>query len=636
MMTCVVACGLIFIFTGCGHNPSVPESTTPQFNQGQSDPGRMVWGMYDVTIDANSGAIDIAPIRGAEFNANVVMFLQPPIAPIELLTLKMGMLESDLPNGLVSMDITIRHPFPGKNIFRGFDVRGIIMAMGDVIGKKVPALRWATPTQTHLINPDGFTRWWNQTEFTTYGKIFGYTEGHYAKQGFTSTSTLNPYKVHTPSLQPTQPFYQLDPNTRCTFPAVDGFVKRNYYIQFDKTQFPIFKFKYAIDASWSLPNPAYAPLYPVEAFDLKANTQEAYMVRVEEFLDIPYYVDEYVSGGDLEFILRIGDWQTLGGGTVLDQISHVWLESPTLFADPIDVRNTMTLVDGTTTPTQATYNIRIEDMSPKALEGQQLLISVESTQPNTYAPQIQGDPSQFKYPSGPLAAHFLVNVPVTNLTPQGNYAYVYFIPDWCGTMRNQCAQDADNQQLMRNIMGQNVDGYYNDFTHVQVWEGKTNTSGQTTEALAATCASMGYSFQRTTNPYFDATGSRVVIVVGLNMTDSPPNPPYTQDEAVDMQEFIDNGGILFFMCEASQYFNDNGYDQLFGWLGMLMLYGGGATPEMEDGWTSNITWHWITEGVETYHYFTCGEWITQDPYVLTLIATEVDEKVVLMYPIPLE
>ena len=69
---------------------------------------------------------------------------------------------------------------------------------------------------------------------------------------------------------------------------------------------------------------------------------------------------------------------------------------------------------------------------------------------------------------------------------------------------------------------------------------------------------------------------------------------------------------------------------------MLMQYGGGATPEWSDGYTSNITWHTLTENVETYHYFTCGEWITQDPHVLTLIATEFDEKVVLMYPLSLE
>jgi len=296
----------------------------------------------------------------------------------------------------------------------------------------------------------------------------------------------------------------------------------------------------------------------------------------------------------------------------------------------------MTLVSGTTTPTQATFNIRIEDMAPKSLLDEQMIITVESAQPDTFAPQIQGDPYMFAFPDAPLAAYALVKVPVTNLTPQGDYAYVYFIPDWCATMRSQCADDADNQMLMRNIMGQNVEGYYNDFTHVQVWEGKTNTSYQNADALADTVASMGYSFGRTTNDYFDPAGSRVVIAIGLNTSDQPPQPPFTLEEATDMQEFIQNGGILFFMCEASHYFADEGFDELFGWLGMLMAYGGGATPEMSDGYTSNVTWHWLTDNVETYHYYTCGTWITQDPHVLTLVATELDEKMVLMYPLPLE
>jgi hypothetical protein len=273
-------------------------------------------------------------------------------------------------------------------------------------------------------------------------------------------------------------------------------------------------------------------------------------------------------------------------------------------------------------------------MSPSALEGQQMLIFVET--PYTYKPNIQGDTSGFVYPNKPLAAHYLTTVPITNLTPEGDYAYCYFIPDWCATMRFQCANDADNQTLLKNIFTQNIEGYYNDFTHVQVWEGKTNTGGQDTSALQQTCSNLGYSFQRTYNQYFDATGSRVIIAVLFNMYDQPPTPPFTQDEANQMLSYIENGGLLFFMCEASQYFNDQGLAQLFDWLGMLMQYGGGATPEMTDGYTSNITWHFLTDNVDTYHYFTCGEWITQDPHVLCLIATEYDEKLVLMYPLPLE
>jgi len=633
LMTCLIACGLLFVFTGCGHDTTAPESVTPGINQGQSVSNQMLWGMYDISIDKVTGEINVVPLRTAEFNANVIRFLQPPTAPIQLITLQLGLDESDLLNGLISMDITLRHPFPGKTIFRGFDVWGIIMTGGDVFGKADPALRWAGPDQTQLLNPDGYTRWWNPTEFTTFDTILGYMDGTFSTPGFIPTATLNPYKAHCPALLPTQPFYQLDPNTRGSFPAIDGAFKRRYRIQFDTTVQPIFSFKYAVNACWSLPDPAYAPDYPIEAYDEMANTQEPYLVRLLEFIEIPYYVDEWVSGGDLEFVLTIGDWQALDS-PVIDQIAHVWLESPTLFELPIDVRDTMTLVSET--GTQASFNIRLEDMAPKGLFGEQMLISVESAQPDTYAPQIQGDPYMFNFPDAPLAAHAVVNVPITNLAPQGDYAYVYFLPDWCATMRYQCASDADNQMLMRNIMGQNIEGYYNDFTHVQVWEGKTSTSYQNADALRDTVIDMGYSFERTTNPYFEADDSRVIIVVGLNTSDQPPNPPFTFEEAEAIQSYINNGGILFFMCEASQYFADEGYDELFAWLGMLMAYGGGATPEMSDGYTENITWHWLTEDVELYHYYTCGEWITQDPHVLTLIATEMDEKAVLMYPLPLE
>jgi len=633
--TCIAACCLIVMFSGCSQNPSTTTpGTTPEFRDGAGVAGEMCWGLWDVTIDGETGSIEMVPIRTAEFTANVVRFLQPPIAPIEFVTIQLNSPESDIMNGLITMDITLRHPFPGKTIFRGFDVRGIIMAEGGRTGIHDSGVKFAAPGQMKMVNPDGYSRWWNQAEFTTYGTVFGYTEGHFAKAGFTATSTVNPYKLHTPSLKPTQPIYQLDPTTRATFPSVDGYAKRQYRLQFNKTQFPIYRFKYAVSASWSLPNPAYAPNYPAQAFDLLANCQEPYLVRVPEYVEIPYYVDEWVAGGDLEFLLTVGDWQATGGN-VLNEISHVWLESPTLFDAPVDVRNTMEFVESTT-PTQATYRIRIEDMMPDGLENQQLLITVESASPNTFEPQIQGDTSKFKWPTAPLAAYLLCDVPVTNLTPEGDYAYVYFLPDWCGTMRLQCTENGgDNQILMKNLISQNIEGSYNDYTHVQIWEGKTNVMGQTIEAFQATCTSLGYSLSRTQNDYFDATGSRVVIIIGLNTSDLPPDPPYTEEEAHAMQEFIDNGGILCIMCEASQYFPDQAYDQLFGWLGMLMQYGGGATPEYDDGYTDNITWHWLTEDVDLYHYYTCGEWITQDPHVLTLISTEVDEKLVLVYPLPL-
>ncbi len=634
--TSLVACGMILALGGCGQgsNTTTPD-TTPDIHSANQINQQMCWGMYDITINGDTGEIETVPLRTVDFNCNVVRFLQPPIAPIELITLELNPYESIIMEGLIELDITLRHPFPGKTMFRGFDVHGIIMSDGSNTGVHDPTLIFRGPDEMDMINADGYTRWWNQVEFTTYGTILGYCEGHYAKPGYTSTSTLNPYKLHTPELEPEQPAYQIDPATRATFPAVDGAVRRTYRLQFDPSQQPIYRIKYAINACWSLPDPAFHPNYPVEAYDEMANQQEAYLVKIEEYLDIPYYVDEYVSGGDLEFLITIGDWQATGGN-VLDEISHVWLESPTLFGAPVDVRDSMTFVESTT-DTRATFNIKLEDMHPSALEDQQILITIESASPDTFEPQIEGDTSGFAYPDAPLAAYKVCDVPVTNLTPQGDYAYVYFIPDWCATMRYQCANDADNQLLMANIISQNVDGYYNDYTHVQSWEGKTNTKyQQNADALEDTVLSLGYTWERTDNDYFDASGSRVVIVVLLNTQLQPPNPPFIEEEADDMKEFIENGGILFFMCEASGYFQAQWVEDLMGWLGMLMEYGGGATPEYSDGWTSNITWHWLTDGVETYHYYSCGTWLTEDPHVLTLVQTEYDENLVLIYPIPLE
>jgi len=630
----------IFVFlTACsqGSNVSTPTTTIDPVTAESSLDHEVLFGIWDISIDPDTYEAEIVQSRTASFTANITRLIQPPAYPVNLVSVTVNVPESDLLNGKLVFDLGLSHPLLNNFGFRAFDCRGIIMSSGNMVGLHDPTMHYPSSTQTHMINPDGYTRWWNQSEFTTVNTLFGYTEGAYANHAFVSKSTLNPYKLHTPSLSPGQPIYQMDLSQRATFPVSTAPLVRTYKMQFDITQTPKFAFKYAFSASWSLPNPAYAPNYPIEAFDKDANCHEAYYVHVDEYEEIPYYVDQYVGGGDLKFLLTIGDWQATGGN-VKNEISHVWIESPTLFSPPVDVKNTMEFVESTHA-TMATYRIFLEDMLPTGLEGQQLLITVESANPVNYA-----GPVPYVYPAAPLAAFCLTDVPITNLQPEGEYAYVYFIPDWCATMRDQCTQNqsgqsntSGNQPLMANMMKQDINGYYNDYTHVQVWEGKFGgTSSQDSTAFANTCASLGYTMSRTYNDYFDPTNCRVVIVVGLSIPLGSPDPPFTIEEAHDMQEFIQNGGILIFMCEASQYFYVQGFDQLFEWLGMLMQYGGGATPEMSDGFTTNIQAHWLTQGVNLYHYFTCGQWLTQDPFVLTLISTMNDEKLILVYPLPLD
>jgi hypothetical protein len=56
--------------------------------------------------------------------------MQPPISPMQRLSLSIDLTQSHLNEGYVVCDVTLRHPFPSMNIYRGFDVHGICMGDG--------------------------------------------------------------------------------------------------------------------------------------------------------------------------------------------------------------------------------------------------------------------------------------------------------------------------------------------------------------------------------------------------------------------------------------------------------------------------------------------------------------------------
>ena len=53
--------------------------------ESQSRGHEFCWGIYDIRIDPSSGEVQVAPVRGTTFEANVTKWLQPPITPTELL-----------------------------------------------------------------------------------------------------------------------------------------------------------------------------------------------------------------------------------------------------------------------------------------------------------------------------------------------------------------------------------------------------------------------------------------------------------------------------------------------------------------------------------------------------------------------
>ena len=377
---------------------------------------RVCWGIWEVTIDKYFGEIEIVPVRGASFEANVVNFLQPPSAPIHLLTIQIDPVGTSFPDGRVACTVTVKHPFPGTK-FCGFDVLGIVM--GDHPGYQLtgnPDIETERPPNIILENADGYTRWWNEEEFTTYGTLLGYIDGAKADNSWTSTHTLNPYKYFCDGLGAFDAFNPA-PELRGFFSSVNpGINKRRYELQFPMNPDPTFHFKYAVSASWVSPyDSAQAPYHP-DDFPPDANVPEAYKISFVNMLSDAYWQTESIYGGDLNLFIEVRDWQ-LGGNpsAVIDEIASVRIESPTLFPDPVEL-DLGSAIQAPGNPEAIWIAANFTDVTPIDTDNQLLIVTVESANIKSYEPQIPGI-TGFDFPDGALAAYNIFEAPILNHAP---------------------------------------------------------------------------------------------------------------------------------------------------------------------------------------------------------------------------
>ncbi len=375
----------------------------------------ILWGLYNVSINPDTAECDIVPLRGLMFNANVTRFLQPPSSPIHMLTIQIHA-DSDFITGYVNCDVTLQHPFVGLDKFRGFDVRGIVMDDGDVPFGIDPSAVRSGYQELLLGNADGYTRWWNPTEFTTYDTILGYTHGAKAPPTFHASATINPYKYFADGLASEAPISDLDLSNRGTFSVSQGVNSRNYKLYFNFPQgAPDFRFNYAIDASWALPSEDYWPDYPVDAFPPEANTQEAWMATLDDEGTTAWYVNETANGGYLNLNVEVFDWQgSLHESGVLNEVSAIWIESP-LFDNPVDILPSAILSPGT--EASSVFTTEITDFNLTEAGTFSSWVIVESAYPANYAPAIDGDPYMFDWPDVPVRAFFRGIIEISGIFP---------------------------------------------------------------------------------------------------------------------------------------------------------------------------------------------------------------------------
>ncbi len=134
----VLALGLL-----CGCTGSVsPTSPGPAPGQvlssaGQYDPGRQIWGVWEITVNGTGVTVEEISDRysAGPVHFNVKAFLKPPYCTD---CLKFANIVNDETNQLLKADVTLKNPYPVS----GADVRGIAIS-------NIPEI--------YLANPDDYT-----------------------------------------------------------------------------------------------------------------------------------------------------------------------------------------------------------------------------------------------------------------------------------------------------------------------------------------------------------------------------------------------------------------------------------------------------------------------------------------------
>jgi len=282
--------------------------------------GRHLWGWWKVTIDPISGSCQVIPLRGCAFTANVNKLLESK--PGNLLITNIDTSQY-LTEGRLDCTVTLKHPFPGLEQYNGFDVWGVFMHNGttqlgydDLTYSGGPN---AGQNEAVLLNPDGYTRWFNQPEFDGNGSpLLEYWPGKLGNLPF-PTATLNPYKAFADGLGPTDNFYDWilagNANNRCIFRAGSA-NSRRYQLDFPIISGqPKLEFQYAVIATWEPGDPTKTgnpATYDPFDFPSSANCEEPFLLKVTTD-ESTLYNDGTSSGGDFVGRIEVFDWQ---GGSV--------------------------------------------------------------------------------------------------------------------------------------------------------------------------------------------------------------------------------------------------------------------------------------------------------------------------------
>jgi len=317
---------LVLLISGCNEagdrNPVTPD---PEFSpeltsrSGSSDansPSTHLWGYYQCYFDIENRQFDWVLQRGAMLTVNVVNFLNTPPSNLGIVINRINAGSGYID---IDVDVSLRHPFPGMDVYNGYDVRGVFCSNSSssleyntdlefpVLGTDQYMLD--DPVQSDGGGPDGYTRWFNPVEFPAFG-LFGYTPGAFASPEFSGDATLSPYKYYADDFDIDDNLWEFLTNTDDSGIFSAGSVnKRNYYLRFPDSVGV--EFGYVILANWEGVEPEYHP----------SNAPEAIACNVTDNSTL-YYTDPANNGGSIILDIGLFDWNY--------QPSTIFIESTVL------------------------------------------------------------------------------------------------------------------------------------------------------------------------------------------------------------------------------------------------------------------------------------------------------------------
>ena len=339
----LVAILLVSINSGCskGSDPINAPQEEPGLNQGEiianAQSNRYVLGIWTASVSPDGTSIEAVPNRTSDFLLNINAFLEKAPGSFFFEDIDAS---KYFDTGRLDVTISMHHPLPGYSEYGIFDTWFVFLHHGaDTLNYQ--NLSYADETgfdSAVVLNPDGFTRWYNFTEFDGMGiPILGYYPGQFANLPDPSAK-INPYKIYSDGLEATDDYHTWittpgNADNRGIFTASMQVNSRRFEIQFPMIAGkPLLLFQYAVITNWEPGDPTLTgspTMYDPFDFPTNANVEEPFFIRTATDSSDLYYVDPVSNGGTFRADIEVFDWQggIVGGLGVPNEIESIIIEA---------------------------------------------------------------------------------------------------------------------------------------------------------------------------------------------------------------------------------------------------------------------------------------------------------------------